>query len=82
MKKYLSIVFYILVINTAFAILTHAVFNGQISNARTLIDYFYFGIVTLTSTGYGDMVARTQHAKIWVSAYILFAYSFIIYLAI
>ena len=79
--KYLSIVFYLFIINILFALITYAVFNGQISNASTIIDYFYFGIAILTATGYDSMVATTQAAKIWVSSYILLTYSFIIYIA-
>ncbi len=53
-----------------FSFISYMFFNGEISNAHTFTDYFYFGMTTLTTCAFGDMVATTQRARIWVAMYI------------
>ena len=69
-------------INLIFAIFSYFFLYNQISNATTFIDFFYFGIVSLSSTGYGDMSATTQKAKMCVSIYLLLVFSFILSFAL
>ena len=46
-------------INLIFATFSYFFLYNEISNATTFIDFFYFGIVSLSTAGYGDMSATT-----------------------
>jgi hypothetical protein len=65
-------------INLIFATFSYFFLYNQISNATTFSDFFYFGIVSLTSTGYGDMLPTTRKAKMCVSLYLLLVFSVIL----
>ena len=82
MFRFYYVLVLLLLVNTAFASITYTFFDGEISNAKTFVDYFYYGIVTTSSVGYGDMSPTTQKAKVWVTTYLLLCYSFVIYLSI
>jgi voltage-gated potassium channel Kch len=70
-----------MVILFVFAIISHFVLGEEIKGARTFTDHLYFSTVTLTSVGYGDMVPQTQRAKLFVTAYIIFTYTFMVLVA-
>ena len=69
-------------INLIFATFSYFFLYNEISNATTFIDFFYFGIVSLSTAGYGDMSATTQKARMCVSIYLLFIFSFLLSFAL
>jgi hypothetical protein len=58
----------------SFSLVTYFFLYGEISNAKTFTDHFYFSMTTLTTAGFGDMVPTTQRARLFVS---LFLFSFL-----
>ena len=66
------------ILNFIFALLSYNLLYGEISNAVNLIDFFYFGMVSLSTAGYGDMAPITTKAKLCVSMYLLFIFSFML----
>jgi voltage-gated potassium channel Kch len=62
-----------------FSIFTYFYLYGEISNAKTYIDYLYFSTMTSTTIGYGDMVPTTQRAKLITSIYVFSFLYFLIY---
>ena len=42
MKTFLSLLFFVVVLNFAFAVMTMLLFHGQIEGATTLPDYFFY----------------------------------------
>ena len=64
-----------------FAILSHVMLGEEIKGARTFTDHLYFSTVTLASVGYGDMVPQTRRAKLFVASYIIFTYTFMVFIA-
>jgi hypothetical protein len=67
-----------LIFNFCFSILLYTCFYGEISNAVTFTDYFYFGITSLSTAGYGDMAPITTRTKIIVTLHLLLMYAFIL----
>jgi voltage-gated potassium channel len=80
--KILEIAGAALFFNLIFATIAFLYLEGQISNATTFIDYFYFGMVSASTVGYGDMTAQTTTAKIIVSIYLLLLFSLILSFAL
>ena len=76
--KIFQIMVGVLIINFIFASIAYWFLYDEFSHTRNFIDFLYFGIVTISTTGYGDILPITRRAKIFVSLYILFIYSFMI----
>lgn len=51
--------------------------TDQIPGIQTKVDAFYFTVTTLSTVGYGDIVATGQGARVLVSVHILFNVSLI-----
>ena len=79
--RYVVFVLIPMAILFSFAILTHFVLGEEIKGARTFTDHLYFSTVTLASVGYGDMVPQTRRAKLFVASYIIFTYTFMVFIA-
>lgn len=82
MRNYLNLLLTAFLFVSVFAAITYTFFPGQIKNATTLTDYVYFGAVTTTTLGYGDMAPTTTAAKLWVSAYVLSVAVFVFWVAL
>ena len=82
MIKILEICGGVLVFNSIFATLCYFFLYGQISNATTYLDYYYFGLVTIATVGYGDMSPTTQTARAAMSLYLIFLFSFVLSFAL
>jgi hypothetical protein len=51
-------------------------FRGISKNAvDRFVDYFYFGITTFTTTGYGDIVPTSRRAKLLTSLYMILVFA-------
>ena len=77
-SKIAQIIIGVLIFNCLFATVSYYSLYDEISNATHFIDFYYFGLVTLTSTGYGDMAPTTIKARTFISLYLLFIYSFML----
>ena len=49
----------------------------SLAEGWSLIDAFYFSVVTLTTVGYGDLSPTTPLAKVFTTVYIFFGLSII-----
>lgn len=79
--RYTGFILVALAIVVVFAVLTYFLLGEEIKGAQTFADHLYFSTVTLASVGYGDMVPQTQRARILVTAYIIFTFTFLIFVA-
>jgi voltage-gated potassium channel len=79
--RYVAFLIIPLVILFLFSLITHFWLGEEISGAKSYIDHLYFSTVTLASVGYGDMVPKTRRAKLLVAAYIIFTYTFMVFVA-
>ena len=77
-KKIFMVMTGVLIINIIFSFIIYMALYDEFSNAHHYIDFFYFGLVTISSTGYGDIIPITRRAKMIVSTYSLFIYSFML----
>lgn len=82
MKTFLSLLAFAIGINVVFAALTMMFFRGQIENANTFIDYFFYAVGSLTTGDIGDHTPKTKEVKLWTSAYVLTAWVYIFYVTI
>jgi voltage-gated potassium channel Kch len=83
-KASVSIVFLliaVLIVNTLFSTFAYVFLYGEIANAVTYIDYYYFGMITLATVGYGDMAPITQKARVAVTIYLYLTYTYMLSLA-
>jgi hypothetical protein len=80
--KIFTIIICAFVLNFAYSLCCYYFLYGEISNAKEYTDFFYFGLVTLSTTGYGDMGPTTTKAKIFISVYLLLLYSFMLSIAL
>jgi len=64
-----------LTMNFIFSTILYFFFYGQISNAKSYTDYFYFGLSTLTTAGYVSMAPITRLTKTFISLYLIFIFS-------
>jgi hypothetical protein len=77
-SKIFQIMVSVLIINFIFSSIAYSFLYDDFGNANHFIDFLYFGLVTISSTGYGDIVPITRRAKVFVSVYLLFIYSFML----
>jgi tetrahydromethanopterin S-methyltransferase subunit E len=80
--KIFQIIIGVCILNLIFGTFSYFFLYGEISNAKDYIDYIYFGSVSLSTAGYGDMAPTTSKARIVVSVYLLFLYAFMLSLAL
>lgn len=69
----------IILIIITFSSILFLFFENHIKNCHTFVDHLYFGTITVTTIGYGDMYPTTQVSKIMSVFYILTIYIFIFY---
>jgi len=62
-----------------FSLVTYFFLYGEISNAKTYIDYLYFVMMSSTTVAYGDMVPTTQRARLIMSLYVFVFLYLLIY---
>lgn len=82
MKTFLSLLVFAIGINIIFAALTMVIFNGQIEEANSFADYFYYAVGHLTTSGSGELHPKTDGVRIWTSMYVLVVWVYIFYAAI
>ncbi len=82
MKTFLSLLAFAIGVNAVFAGLTMGLFPGQISGANTFLDYFYYAVGHLTTSGASEMTPTTTAARIWTSIFVLTVWVFVFYVAI
>ena len=68
--KHLKTIGIMLIIIILFSLSLYIFFYGEISNASTFIDYLYFGMMTTTTIGAGDMVPTTQRLRFYMTLYV------------
>jgi hypothetical protein len=82
MRTFVSLLVFAIGINVVFAAVTMLFFPGEIENAKTFIDYFFYAVGSLTTGDIGDHVPKTKAVKLWTSAYVLTAWVYIFYATI
>ena len=82
MRTFLSLLAFAVGINVIFAVVTMVFFHGEIENANTFIDYYFYAVGSLTTADIGDHVPKTKAVKLWTSAYVLTAWVYIFYVTI
>ena len=68
--KHLKTVGLLLLVVILFSLSLYIFFYGEITNATTLVDYLYFGMMTTTTLNASDMNPTTQRLRIYISLYI------------
>jgi hypothetical protein len=76
-SKIIKYLFYILIINIIFSLFlyywaTDNDININKSGYSRFIDILYYSISTFTTTGYGDIYAKSNRMKIIISSYMIF----------
>lgn len=82
MRTFLALLTFAIGVNVVFAAITMTFFPGQISGAKTFLDYFYYSVGHLTTSGSGDMIPATTTLRVWTSMYVLTIWVYIFYVAI
>lgn len=82
MKRFVSLLAFAIGINVVFAVITMVVFPNKIRGANTFMDYFYYSVGHLTTSGSGEMVPLTTGVRIWTSLYVLTVWVYIVYVAV
>ena len=77
-NKIWQIMMCVIIINFIFSFIAYSFLYNEFSNVSNYFDFFYFGLSSITSVGYGDIVPVTRRAKIFVSMYLLFTFSMVI----
>jgi hypothetical protein len=80
--KIIKVLLVAFILNLVFSTILYFFFYTQISNAITYIDFFYFGLASMTTAGYGDMAPKTSAAKTFISLYLIFIFSFMVSIAL
>lgn len=81
-NKIWQIMIYIIIMNFIFSFIAYSLLYNEFSNVSDYLDFFYFGLSSITSVGYGDILPITRRAKIFVCMYLLFTYSMVISLTL
>ena len=80
-KEILKCFLYITIVNLAFTLLLFTwATDDDLNNIpkppfSRFISLFYYSITTFTTTGYGDIYAKSNKMKIIVSLYMIFVFS-------
>lgn len=82
MRTFLSLLAFAVGINIVFALTTMLFFSGEIENANSFIDYFFYAVGSLTTGDIGDHTPKTKAVKLWTSFYVLTAWVYIFYATI
>ena len=82
MKTYLSLLAFAIFVNVVFATLTMLFFHGQIDNATTFADYFYYAVGHLTTSGAAHLEPKTTAVRLWTSMYVIMVWVYIFYVAV
>lgn len=82
MKTFLSLLFFVVVLNFVFAVLTMLLFHGQIEGAHSLHDYFFYAVSSLTTSDLGEMSPKTTGVRTWTTAYVLLAWVYLFYVTV
>ena len=82
MRTFVSLLAFAIGINVVFAATTMIFFPGEIENANSFIDYFFYAVGSLTTGDVGDHAPKTKAVKLWTSAYVLTAWVYIFYATI
>ena len=81
LKKFFISVRYVIIINLIFSLILYSfVTDDDLNNipkrpVDRFISLFYFLITTFTTTGYGDIYAKSNRMKILISCYMIFVFS-------
>ena len=81
LKKFFISVRYVIIINLIFSLILYSfVTDDDLNNIQKrpvdrFISLFYFLITTFTTTGYGDIYAKSNRMKILISCYMIFVFS-------
>ena len=87
LKKFFISVRYVIIINLIFALILYSfVTDDDLNNLPKrpedrffswdrFISLFYFLITTFTTTGYGDIYAKSNRMKLLISCYMIFVFS-------
>lgn len=67
--KHLKTIGILLIIIVLFSASLYTFFYGEITNATTFIDFFYFGVTTTTTLGAEDMVPISQRVRLYIALY-------------
>lgn len=78
LRKLLQIIFMILVVNAVFSTILMYLeerhfkgINRNQSAIRQWLECYYFGLTTITTVGYGDIVPASFEARMLVMAYLI-----------
>ena len=82
MKTFLALLFFVVCMNLVFAVMTMVLFHGQIEGARSLPDYFFYSVSSLTTSDLGEMSPKTTGVRLWTTAYVLIAWVYIFYVTV
>ena len=82
MKTFLALLFFVVCMNLVFAVMTMVLFHGQIEGVRSLPDYFFYSVSSLTTSDLGEMIPKTFGVRLWTTAYVLLAWVYIFYVTI
>lgn len=82
MKTFLALLFFVVFLNFAFAVLTMLLFHGQIEGVRSLPDYFFYSVSSLTTSDLGEMSPKTTGVRLWTTAYVLLAWVYLFYVTV
>jgi hypothetical protein len=82
MRTFLSLLAFAIILNLVFAITTMMFFPGEIENANSFIDYFFYAVGSLTTGDIGNHTPKTKAVKLWTSFYVLTAWVYIFYVTI